>query len=77
MKDINKIVSCFDSFKDIKGFSKVVSLEEIRENDHNLNIRRYADTSPGTLYNNIVDKFIKANGINSVNFYNRNSKVNF
>ena len=30
----------------IKRFSKVVSLEEIRENDHNLHIRRYADTSP-------------------------------
>ncbi len=45
-QDIEKIVSCFDSYNDIKRFSRVISLEEIRENDHNLNIRRYADTSP-------------------------------
>ncbi len=44
--DIEKILSCFDSFKNIKRFSKVVSLEEIKDNDHNLNIRRYVDTSP-------------------------------
>ena len=29
-----------------KWFSRVVPIEEIRENDHNLDIRRYADTSP-------------------------------
>ena len=45
-QDIEKIVSCFDSYNDIKRFSRVISLEEIRENDHNLNIRRYVDTSP-------------------------------
>ena len=45
-QDIEKIVSCFDSWNDIKRFSRVISLEEIRENDHNLNIRKYADTSP-------------------------------
>ncbi|KGF90869.1 type I restriction-modification system subunit M [Prochlorococcus marinus] len=44
--DIEKIVSCFDSYEEIKRFSRVISIEEIRENDHNLNIRRYADTSP-------------------------------
>ena len=26
--------------------TQVVSLDEIRKNDYNLNIRRYADTSP-------------------------------
>ncbi|KGF95615.1 Type I restriction-modification system [Prochlorococcus marinus str. MIT 9201] len=45
-RDIERIINCFDSFEEIKRFSKVVSLDEIRENDHNLNIRRYADTSP-------------------------------
>ena len=44
--DIEKIVNCFDSYEDTKRFSKVISLEEIKENDYNLNIRRYADTSP-------------------------------
>jgi type I restriction enzyme M protein len=45
-QDIDKIVSTFDAYEDIKRYSKVVSLDEIRENDYNLNIRRYADTSP-------------------------------
>jgi type I restriction enzyme M protein len=45
-QDIEKIVGCFDAYNEIKRFSRVVHLEEIRENDHNLNIRRYADTSP-------------------------------
>jgi type I restriction enzyme M protein len=51
VEDIAKIVDTFDShsFKsesDIKRYSKVVTLAEIAENDYNLNIRRYADTSP-------------------------------
>ncbi len=45
-QDIAKVVDCFDAYNEIKRFSRVVPLEEIRENDHNLNIRRYADTSP-------------------------------
>ena len=44
--DIKKICNCFSSYKEINRFSKIVSLEEIKENDHNLNIRRYADSSP-------------------------------
>ena len=44
--DIEKIVSTFESYEDTKRYSKVVDLDEIRENDYNLNIRRYADTSP-------------------------------
>lgn len=44
--DIEKILTTFDSYVDVKRYSKVVSLDEIRENDYNLNIRRYADTSP-------------------------------
>jgi len=45
-EDIEKIVSIFESYEDTKRYSKVVDLDEIRENDYNLNIRRYADTSP-------------------------------
>jgi len=44
--DIATILNTFDNYEDIKRYSKVVGIEEIRENDHNLNIRRYADTSP-------------------------------
>jgi type I restriction enzyme M protein len=45
-QDIDKIVSTFDDYTEIKRYSKVVTLAEIAENDYNLNIRRYADTSP-------------------------------
>ena len=45
-EDIEMIVSTFDLYEDIKRYSKVVEMDEIRENDYNLNIRRYADTSP-------------------------------
>ena len=36
----------YETFKDEKRYSKVVSIIEIQENKYNLNIRRYADTSP-------------------------------
>jgi type I restriction enzyme M protein len=45
-EDINKIVSTFEQYQNVKRYAKVVPLAEIIENDYNLNIRRYADTSP-------------------------------
>jgi len=45
-EDIAKIVATFDDYVEIKRYSKVVPLADIAENDYNLNIRRYADTSP-------------------------------
>jgi type I restriction enzyme M protein len=50
-EDIAKIVTTFEnhSFEsqcDIKRYARVVPFSEIAENDFNLNIRRYADTSP-------------------------------
>ena len=45
-QDIRHILSVYDAFVDEKRYSKVVDMDEIRENDYNLNIRRYADTSP-------------------------------
>jgi len=45
-QDIKKILSKFNNFEDTKRYSKVVSMDEIKENEYNLNIRRYADTSP-------------------------------
>ena len=44
-QDIQHIISVYDTFVDEKRYSKVVDMDEIRENDYNLNIRRYADTS--------------------------------
>ena len=45
-QDIQHILSVYDAFVDEKRYSKVVDMDEIRKNDYNLNIRRYADTSP-------------------------------
>jgi type I restriction enzyme M protein len=45
-EDIAKIVDTFNEAKELKRYSKVATLNEIRENDYNLNISRYADTSP-------------------------------
>ncbi|MDY0236422.1 MAG: type I restriction-modification system subunit M [Gudongella sp.] len=44
-QDIEKIVSTYDNFKDIEKFAKVVEIQEIKNNDYNLNITRYVDTS--------------------------------
>ena len=43
---IEKIVSAWEAFEDVPGFAQVVSRQELRENDDNLNIRRYADNAP-------------------------------
>lgn len=45
-EDIAHVLQVYDAYQDEKRYSKVVSMDEIRENDYNLNIRRYADTSP-------------------------------
>lgn len=45
-QDIEKIVQTFEGFTEVRRYSKVFTLTEIAENDYNLNIRRYADTSP-------------------------------
>lgn len=44
-RDIKKIVDAYTNRIDIPKFAKVVSLEEIRKNDYNLNIPRYVDSS--------------------------------
>lgn len=43
---IEKMVSTWDAFADSPAFARVVSRDELRENDDNLNIRRYADNVP-------------------------------
>jgi type I restriction enzyme M protein len=44
--DIQHVMDVYDAYEDERRYSKVVEMDEIRENDYNLNIRRYADTSP-------------------------------
>lgn len=44
-ENITKIVESIDTFKDINKFMRIVDIEEIENNDYNLNITRYIDTS--------------------------------
>ncbi|MFG2370542.1 N-6 DNA methylase [Streptomyces sp. NPDC048504] len=41
-----KIVTAFRERKNIEGFARVVPFRELKENDYNLNIRRYVDNTP-------------------------------
>lgn len=43
---IEKIVTTFDEFKEVPGFSAIVDNATLKANDYNLNIRRYADNAP-------------------------------
>ncbi|WP_163536360.1 type I restriction-modification system subunit M [Gracilibacillus sp. YIM 98692] len=45
VKDIEKIVSSYDAWEEQEKYCRVVDLEEIEENDYNLNIARYIDTT--------------------------------
>lgn len=43
---IEKIVTTFDEFRAIDGFSAIVDTATLKANGYNLNIRRYADNAP-------------------------------
>lgn len=43
---IEKIVTTFDEFRAIDGFSAIVDNATLKDNAYNLNIRRYADNAP-------------------------------
>ncbi|MEY8380188.1 type I restriction-modification system subunit M [Ileibacterium valens] len=44
-EDIDRIVKAYEERKDIEKYAHVASLKEVQENDYNLNIPRYVDTS--------------------------------
>lgn len=43
---VEKIVTTFHEWREIPGYSRVVSTDELRAEDANLNIRRYVDNAP-------------------------------
>jgi type I restriction enzyme M protein len=43
---IDKIAATYEQWREMPGYSKIVSLDDIRKNDYNLNVRRYADNAP-------------------------------
>ena len=42
---IDRIVQTYEAFEDVDRFAHVADMEEIKENDFNLNISRYVDTT--------------------------------
>lgn len=44
-EDIEKIVKTYDAYEDVEKYAAVVDLKTIEENDYNLNISRYVDTT--------------------------------
>ncbi len=45
-RDEEKITATYRNFADVDGFAKVVTLDDLADNDFNCNIRRYADNAP-------------------------------
>ena len=45
-RDEQKIAATYRDFVDVEGFARVVTVEELADNEFNCNIRRYADNSP-------------------------------
>ncbi|RLC85357.1 MAG: SAM-dependent DNA methyltransferase, partial [Chloroflexi bacterium] len=43
---VEKIVATYEDFRDVPGYARVATRAELRENNVNLNIRRYADNAP-------------------------------
>lgn len=44
-EDVEKIITTFDNFENVEKYAEVVELDTIKENDYNLNISRYVDTT--------------------------------
>ena len=44
-EDIEKTAHNFDAFETVERYCTVAGMDEIKENDHNLNISRYVDTT--------------------------------
>ena len=44
--NISKIVNCLDSYEETEDYSKIITTEQISQNDNSLNIKRYVDASP-------------------------------
>ncbi len=47
-QDIDKIIKAYDKYEGVEKYSRVVNLKEIEENDFNLNVKRYIDSTDET-----------------------------
>ena len=60
-EDVNRIMDAYARKEDIERFCRMVSLDEIKENDFNLNIPRYVDSSeeePEIILEDVKDRML-------------------
>ena len=43
-ENIQKILETYKNYKEVEKYSHVATMDEIKENEYNLNIKRYVDT---------------------------------
>ena len=75
VKDIEEIVSAFKNYTDDYGFCHIADLEEFEENEYNLNVPRYVDTSIPEEPIDITETIQKINELKNV-VNNSKEKVN-
>lgn len=73
--DIKKIVDTVIERKDVEKYSRVVSRNEIRLNDYNLNIPRYVDTSEESEQYDIYSLMNGGIPVSEINRYNNYFKI--
>lgn len=54
-EDLEKIVKTFDDYRDVEKYAKIISRDEIKQNDFSLNISRYIETFLEEELINIID----------------------
>jgi type I restriction-modification system DNA methylase subunit len=74
----NEIVTVFEKKLEIPKYSRLVDIKEIKENDFNLNIRRYVDNSPEPEIENVHHHILGGVPKNEVELYkSKIDKLNF
>lgn len=73
--DIKKILDTVVERKSVEKFSRVVSRDEIRANDYNLNIPRYVDSSEDSQTWDIYSLMFGGVSVNEINVMNKYWKV--
>ena len=62
-EDVKKIAATFHAFADVQKYARVVSLDEIENNDFNLKISRYVDATEAAEKVDIVEASTKPQGL--------------
>jgi len=71
-EDIEKIIRVFREKREISKYSKLVDIEEIKNNDFNLNIRRYVDNSLDTEIEDVHAHLVGGIPNQEVHIYEKN-----